>query len=170
MATATIAIMTAIGASAATAGTVGATVGTIGAALPALAAVTSAGGAIYSGYQANEAAKIESKQMKEAGDAEFATGQRRAMGARRQKRLASSRAKAVASASGAGASGGNVDKIMEGIEQQGEHNAMVAFFEGSSSRNKAYASAASRKQSGKNALKSSYFKGASSFYDTYSKG
>jgi len=173
MATATIAIMTAIGASAATTATAATTVGAIGAALPTLstaAGVLSAGGAIYSGYKANEAAGIEAKQLKQAGDDAKAEGQRRAMGARRQKNLVASRARAVAAASGAGPTGGSVDAIMEGIEQQGEYNATVAFFEGTSQRNKAYASAASRKASGKTALVSGVIRGGTNFYDKYARG
>lgn len=170
MAEATLALMTAIGASSATAGTAASTVGAIGSALPTIAGVATAGGAVLQGVQANAAAKAEAKRMKAEGDEAFATGQRKAMAARRQKDLVASRAKAVAAASGAGAEGGSVDAIMEGIEQQGEYNATVAFFEGNTQRQKMYANAASRRQSGKNAMTSSYLRGATSFYDTYSRG
>lgn len=170
MATATIAVMTALGASSTATGTAASVLGSIGSALPAIAGVASAGGAIYSGAQQSAAADAEAKRMKAEGDDQFATGQRRAMGARRQKDLVASRAKAVAAASGGGADGGSVDAIMEGIEQQGEYNAMVEFFEGSSARNKAYAGAASRKQSGRNAMTAGFIRGGTSFYDTYSRG
>ena len=168
--------MTAIGASSAAAATTAGAVGAIGSALPAIAGVATAGGALYSGYKAKQGADFEAKQMKIAGDNALAEGQRKAMGQKRQTDLVLSRARAVSASSGGGPTGGSVDAIMEGIRQQGEYNESVAYWEGKDNRNKAYASASSRKQSGKNALVGGAIKGATalssggSFYDYYAKG
>lgn len=174
MAATTLALLGGIGAAGATSTGL---IGTIGAALPSLStigtigSILGAGGAVLGGVKANQAAKFEARQMREAGDAAGAEAQRKALGAKRQKKLLLSTVRARAAASGAGETG-NVDAIMEGIEQQGEYNALSEYFSGSSQRNKAYASAYSREKSGKDALISGFISGGTklarggrNFYD-----
>ena len=174
--------MMALGASGATAASTAGAIGSIGAGIgtavsavggwaPVAAGVLSAGGAIYSGVQAENNAKIEAKQMKEAGEDEFATSQRRALIKKREMDLARSSLRAKAGASGT--YGGDIDAMDVGIIQQGNYNQMVEFYSGKSSLSKAYASSYSTLKSGKNAMSSSLIKaagsGMGSYYDIYRK-
>ncbi len=149
------------------------------AAAPALSTLATAGtalgaaGTVYSGLQAKAGADFEAKQMKARGDEEFAIGQRKAMQARREKELAQSRIQAVAAASGAGVDNDWITSIMEGVEQQGEYNALLELYQGNSARNKAYAGAGARKAEGKSALTGSVLgaagKAGSNLYSIYGK-
>jgi len=155
--------------------------GTAASATPALSTLATAGtalgaaGTLYSGLQANAGADFEAKQLKAKGDEEFALGQRRAMQARREKDLAQSRIRAVAAASGAGAGSGDdsITALMEGVEQQGDYNALLELYQGNSARNKAYAGAGARRTEGRSALTGSVpgaaGKAGSNLYSIYGK-
>jgi hypothetical protein len=153
---------------AATAGAAASSAGTaLAAYAPAAATIgtgLSAAGTIYGGIQQNRAAEFEAKQMKARGDEEFAAGQAEANKMRREKELAQSRVRAVAAASGGGAGDPSITNIMEGIEEQGTYNELVAMYQGRSSRNKMYASAGSRRAEGRSALTGSLFKAGSTIY------
>ena len=149
------------------------------AAAPALSTLATAGtalgaaGTVYSGLQAKAEADYEAKQLKAKGDEEFAIGQRKAMQAKREKDLTQSRIQAAAAASGAGVDNESITSIMEGVEQQGEYNAMLELYQGTSARNKAYAGAGARKAEGKSALTGSVpgaaGKAGSNIYTIYGK-
>ena len=157
MAETLIALATAIGTSAASAGAVGTAAAGVsaGSALSTLGLLgtgLSAAGTLYSGLQAKAGAEAEARQLKAKGDEEQAIGQRRAMQVRREKDLARSRIQAVAAASGAGAGDASITNLMQGVEQQGNYNSMLELYHGNMARNKAYASAASRRFEGRSAL------------------
>lgn len=115
--------------------------------IAAIAAVGSAatsviGGAVQAqGYNqaadaAEEDAEFEAQQLERSGKEEFAASQREAFAARRESRLAQSRAQAVAAASGggAGADAPTIVQIMGGLARQGELNAQSALYVGESRR------------------------------------
>lgn len=157
MAETLIALTAAIGTSAASAGAVGtaaagASAGSALSTLGLLGTGLSAAGTLYSGLQAKAGAEAEARQLKVKGDEEQAVGQRRAMQARREKDLARSRIQAVAAASGGGAGDASITSLMQGVEQQGNYNSMLELYRGNTGRNKAYASAATRRAEGRSAL------------------
>ena len=157
MAETLIALTTAIGTSAASVGALGtaaagASAGTGLSTLGMLSTGLGAVGTLYSGLQAKAGAQAEARQLKAKGDEEQAIGQRRAMQARREKDLARSRIQAVAAASGGGADDASITNLMQGVEQQGNYNSMLELYQGSTGRNKAYASAATRRVEGRSAL------------------
>ena len=168
MVTATLGILGALGAGGGAAASGGLLSG-LGGFLPLAGAGLAGAGAIASGVQEQKMAEFEAKQLKEAGDLERAEGQRKAQIEKRRRDLTLSRARAVSAASGAGATGGSVDAIMEGIQQQGDYNSMVAYFEGDSRGRKLYAQAGARKHAGKAAKGMSFLKAGTNFYDTYSR-
>jgi hypothetical protein len=133
-----------------------------------LGGVLSGVGTIFSGIQANAAAKFEAKQMKAKGDAEFAKSQREGIQHRKEKDLVLSRQRAVAAASGGGASDPSITEIMSKTEQQGEYNAMVDMYNGATARNDLYRSAAVRKKEGKSALFGSFLKAGSTIFSGFS--
>ncbi len=156
MAETLIALTAAIGTSAASAGAVGtAAAGASAGGLSTLGMLSTGLGAIgtlYGGLQAKAGAQAEARQLKAKGDEEQAIGQRRAMQARREKDLARSRVQAVAAASGGGVDDASITNLMQGVEQQGNYNSMLELYQGSTGRNKAYASAAARRAEGRSAL------------------
>lgn len=164
MAETILALGTAIGSAVSGAGTALSTAASSFGGLSGIGTGLSAAGTIYSGVQANAAAKAEAKQMKAKGDEEFAISQREAMRSKREKELAQSRVRAVAAASGGGAGDDSITSIMEGIEEQGTYNSLVDLYQGRSARGKMYASAASRKAEGRNALTGSFLKAGSTIY------
>ena len=165
MATATIALMTALGASAATAGATAATIGSIGAtvsaAMPYIAAGTAAVGGISAGIQANAEGKFQAEQAEKAGDEAFAEGQQRAKLAKRQTDLARSSLRARAAASG----GGDAEEIDAGLIEQGDYNQMVEFYQGKSKKSGYYGNAGAARLTGRNALTSGVLRGVTSAYD-----
>ena len=132
-----------------------------------------AAGTVYGGLQAKAGAEAEGKQLKTKGDEERAIGQRKAMQARREKQLTQSRIQAVAAASGGGASDDSITVLMQGVEQQGDYNSMLALYQGNSGRNKAYASAAARRAEGRSALTGSVLgaagKAGANLYSIYGR-
>ena len=151
MASAIATLATAVGASASTAAT-------ISAALPSLSTVATAAsvagtglgalGVYQQGQQSRAAGKFQAQQLEQEGNEAAAISGRRAKQYRREKDLASSRARAVAAASGAGSDGATVTNLMEGIERQGEYNALVEMYQGRATQRKRYAQAGSARASG----------------------
>ncbi len=89
-----------------------------------------------------------------------ATSQREAIEARRQARLASSRALAVSAASGAGAGDPDVINRIAELEGEGEYNALRAMYEGDTSSDTSLERAAVARKAGKTALITSVLSGA----------
>ena len=129
--------------------------------------VLSGVGTVFAGIQENASAKFEARQMKAKGDAEFAKSQRDAMAHRKEKELVLSRQRAVAAASGGGASDPSVNEIMARTEQQGEYNAMVDMYNGLTARDDLYRGAKVRKKEGKSALLGSFLKGGSTIFSAF---
>ena len=98
-------------------------------ALIAMAAV-SAISTIAQGNQAKAGADFQARQMREMANREEAISQREAIERRREAAYESSRARAVAAASGAGADDVTVNQLIAGVETQGEYNALSALYEG----------------------------------------
>lgn len=98
----------------------------VSATLLAIGTAVSAGGTIASGNAARRQGNFINRQMEQAAGQERAAGQRVAIEERRKADLATSRAEAVAAASGAG--GKTVTDIIGGIQGQGEYNALSALF------------------------------------------
>ena len=113
--------------------------------MEAIGAGVSTIGTLYSGAQQAAANKFEAKQLKQEGDAKFAASQAEATKRRREGKLAQSRVRAIAAASGAGVATPTIDTIMAGIQTQSDYNSLVEMYQGTSQRNKNYASAASLK-------------------------
>lgn len=102
--------------------------------LPAALAVAgtalSAGGTIIGAN--SEAAQLRSQaaQLEAKAGLERASSQRQAIDEKRNARLASSRALAVAASSGAGADDPTVVNTIAGIEGEGEYRALTALYNG----------------------------------------
>lgn len=84
------------------------------------------------GLAAQQRAEYVAHQQEQMAGQERAASQRAAMEQQRQKRVAQSRAQAVAASSGGGALDPTVLDIMGGLEDQGNYNALVALYEGES--------------------------------------
>jgi hypothetical protein len=118
-------------------------------------ALTVAGTALGAGSTiigANAEAKDlrqQAAQLEAQAGLERATSQRTAMEEKRQARLASSRAQALAAASGGGVDDPTVVNIMAGIEGEGEYRALSALYEGDQSALGMEAEAAARRKGAK---------------------
>lgn len=142
----------------------------ISAVMGVLGGVLSGVGSIYSGVQANAAAKFEAKQMKIKGDAEFAKSQRDAMQHRKEKELVLSRQRAIAASSGGGTGDPSIEAIMSKTEQAGEYNAMMDMYNGVTARNDLYRGAAVKKKEGKSALFGGFLNAGSTIFSSFAKG
>lgn len=147
-----------------------AAIGTVGSFLASNAGVigslAAAGGTIYSGIEAQNAAQAQAKQMQKKGDQEYAIAQRKAIQSRREKQQALGRAQAVAAASGGG-TGDTVTDIMTGIEKRGEINALTDLYNGNVLRTDLYKEANATRKAGAGALVSSLFQAGSTIYSDY---
>lgn len=128
-----------------------------------------AGGTIYQGMATNAAAKSQAASLKARGDEELAAATRRAASARREARLAQSRAAAIAGASGAGVTDPTVTDIMSDLENEGQYNALSALYEGRTKRANYRTEAKIAKQEGRSALMASYLNAGSTIYGNYAK-
>ncbi len=141
------------------------------AAAPAASTVATAatiGGSIVSGLgqiQAGRAANISSKfqaaQAQQQAGQQRAAGQRAAIEERRKTDIALSRGQAVAAASGGGALDPTVLKLMGGVAQQGEYNALSALFESEEAARGLELGAAAKRMEGKQAKKAGMIGGIS---------
>lgn len=129
----------------AVAGMVAGTVGTL------VSSESQASAAKAAGKDANRVAKWEAAQMERNAGQERAASQREAIEERRRGRLAVSRARAVAGASGAGVSDPTVTNILADLASQGETNALTALWEGEESARNMEFGAAGRRYEGSQA-------------------
>jgi hypothetical protein len=146
------------------AGTAGTVASTLGSYAPLIGAGLGAVGSIYSGVREQQNAKFEAAQLKQKGDQEFANNARLAQQKRREGRLALSRARTVAAASGAGTGDDTVTNIMAGIETKSDYNALTDMYNGMQARDDLYSEAAVRKSEGSDAMTSSLFNAGTSLY------
>lgn len=131
-------------------------------------------GTIMEGRDAYKARQREANQMESMANEERAVAQRRAIQARKRAEKAKSRAKAVAAASGAGATDPTVENIMGDLEDQGTMAALSELYEGETRGRNLEFGARQRKKLGKSQLRSSRYnavgsllEGGSSLYDRY---
>lgn len=89
----------------------------------------SALGTLAAGNSAEKAANFEASQLQRNAGLARAASQRAAIEERRKADLVSSRALAVAAASGGG-TGGNVENILGDIAAEGEYRTLTSLFEG----------------------------------------
>jgi len=131
-----------------------------------------AGGQIQAGAQQKAAMEQQASALEREGQAAFASAQRQSMEERRKGRIAESRARAVA-----GASGGDVSALspeFAKLQDRAEYNALSALYEGDTARQgardkaavarmegSAYATAANTKAFG------TLLEGGTSFFDRY---
>lgn len=133
-----------------------------------------AGATIYGGYQQKAAADLSASGLESAGDQAVAASQRRAQEELRRSKLLSSRALAVAAASGAGASDPTVVDIISGIAGEGAYRSELALYEGREAKRAMDAKADAARYQGKQARGASYINAATSFgktmFDKYGGG
>lgn len=101
---------------------------TLAFAAAAASTVISAGGAYEEGVQAKNSADYKAKQLEVNAGQQRAMGQRQAIEARRQGRLAESKLQANAAASGAGASDPTVVGLAQDIGAESEYNALTQLY------------------------------------------
>ena len=108
-------------------------------------------GQVQSGRAAKDAADLQAQMAETQGNEVNAAKQRQALEAKRQGRLATSRARALAANSGAGADDPTVMNIMGDLETQSEYNAMSRLYEGQAAQNNLQLQARASRAMGKQA-------------------
>lgn len=151
----------------------------LAAALPYIAAATTVVGAAYQVKQGQDqkfAADSQALQMDAQAKAEQASGQRAYLDQQRQTRFVSSRAQALAAASGAGVSDPTISNLISNISGEGEYRALSSLYQGNvTAQGLQYGADATRRE-GSAAQTAGYLKGAStilsgatSMYEKYGK-
>ncbi len=141
--------------------------GGFGSILGLLGTGLSAAGTIYAGNQAQASANAQAKSMEKKGEQEYAIAQRKARESRREKELVLSRQRAIAAASGGGASDPTVESIMGKTEEKGEYNALLDMYNGAQMRADLYREAGITRAEGQSQKTASYIGAASSIYDGF---
>lgn len=136
--------------------------------LPVAAAALAIGGSIVSGVgqmqagrAANVSAKFQAAQAQQQAGQERATAQRAAIEERRKADLALSRGQAVLASSGGGTLDPTAMRLMGGIAQQGEYNALSALFQGEETARGLELGAAAKRMEGKQAKRAGMIGGIS---------
>lgn len=124
--------------------------------------VLSAKGSMDAGAAQQESANYIAEQEETAAGQERATAQREAIEQRRQARIASSRALAVAGASGAGVTDPTVTNIVGDIAGEGEYRALTALYRGEDRARKLETDAALKRMGGSDAAQASKLEAGSS--------
>lgn len=122
--------------------------------------LVSAGGTILGAKSEAKGLRREAAQLEANAGQERASSQRAALEERRQGRLASSRALALAAASGGGADDPTVVNAIADIEGEGEYRALTALYEGNVAGDDLERQAKARRREAKSVKKQSYFKAA----------
>lgn len=117
-----------------------------------LGGVVGAAGSSAVGRAENEAAQAEALQLEAKGREEFAAAQRVALDKRREGVLANSRLTALAAASGGGADGATISRLMSGVVSDSEYNAATATYGGVERKTGLFDAAANRRRSGRASL------------------
>jgi hypothetical protein len=136
--------------------------------------VAGAAGTILGAKAEAKGLRREAAQLEVNAGQERAVSQRQAMEERRQGRLASSRALAVAAASGGGVDDPTIVNAMANLDGDAEYRARVALFEGNTRGDDLERQAKDRRREAKSVKTQSYFKAAgsllgagSTMYDRY---
>lgn len=119
-------------------------------------------GSIVSGNSQAKQLKSEAKQLERNAGLERATSQRQSIEERRQAELASSRALALAAASGGSADDPTVVNTIADIEGEGEYRALTALYNGDQSARGMEDEAAARRKEARNIKRASIFKAVGS--------
>lgn len=119
-------------------------------------------GSIIGGKAESKALKEEARQLDAKAGTTRATSQRDAIEEARKARLLSSRAVAVAAASGGGVDDPTVLNILAGIEGEGEYRMNAALYGGEEEALGMEAAANARRREAKNVRKASKFSAAGS--------
>ncbi len=114
-------------------------------------------GDYMAGRAEKKAAISDAKQLQYRAGQTRASAQRAAGEERRDARYLSSRARAVAAASGAGASDPTVVNLLADIEAEGEYNALARMYEGEESARGDQYAARARRSEGNAAMNAAYF-------------
>lgn len=128
-----------------------------------------AGGTILSGRAESKQLKSQARQLEAMAGNTRGTAQRSAREERRQAKLASSRALAVAAASGGGATDPTVVNIMADLEAEGEYRALAQMYEGEEMARSQQAEALARRKEAKNVKRASYMKAGSTILSSAAK-
>lgn len=133
-----------------------------------------AAGALQQGAAARDAAEFTARQEEMKAQESRAVAQRQAMAERRKMEVAQSSLQARSAASGGTSTDAGILDLAEGIEQQGEYNALTAMAAGENRARGMEDSAMGRRMSGEAAQTGSYFRagsnllsGASSMFRRY---
>lgn len=149
--------------------------------LPALmlaGSAVSAGGTIIGANSEAKGLRKEALQLDANAGQERAVSQRQAMDERRQGRFASSRALAVAAASGGGTDDPTVVNAIANLDGESEYRALTAMYEGNVRGDDLERQAKARRTEAKNVKKQALFKAGStilgaaagSMFDRYGGG
>ena len=122
----------------------------------------SAGGTILGANSEAKELRREAAQLEVQAGQERATSQRQSIEERRQARLASSRALAIAAASGGGSDDPSVVNAIANIEGEGEYRALTALYEGNVQADDTVRQAQARRREAKNVKRASLFKAVGS--------
>lgn len=125
-----------------------------------------AGGTILASNAQAKEYGIEASQLDAQAGNEQASAQRRAIEERRQARLASSRAQALAAASGGGADDPSVVNAMAGLEEEGSYRALTALYGGDTAAQQLHDEAAARRRGAKSVRTAGAIKAAGSLLST----
>lgn len=143
----------------------------------AAATAVSAVGSIMSGKAQDSASRFQAGQMKQQAGQERAAAQRTAIEQRRQAGLANSRVKALAAASGGGATDPSVINIETANAGAGEYNALSALYQGEEKARGLEMGAGARLYEGSQAKRAGLIKGGSgllsagsSMFEKYGQG
>lgn len=118
-------------------------------------------GQMQAGRAANVSAKFQAAQAQQQAGQERATAQRAAIEERRKADLALSRGQAVLASSGGGTLDPTAMRLMGGIAQQGEYNALSALFQGEEAARGLELGAAAKRMEGKQAKRAGMIGGIS---------
>jgi hypothetical protein len=135
-------------------------------ALTAASTALSVGGTLSGASAQAKQLRGEADQLDAAAVADRASAQRTSIEQRRQARLLQSRALAVASASGGGASDPTVVNILARLSGEGEYRALTALYEGEEEARSKEMQARARRQEAKNVKKAALFSAGSKILET----
>jgi hypothetical protein len=127
------------------------------AALNIIGGFIKAAGEMQQGEAEDAAAQSEALQMESRGKEEFAASQRDALAKRREGTIANSRIQALAAASGGGADGATIIKLMSGVTQESEFNAASSLYGGRERKAGLFDAAKNRRAGGKASLLGSQY-------------